>query len=504
MTPGRDDEAEFTRSGLIRKEGMRLSEEKHPELEGVFGTARKAFPGLHAFDKAHAVMLTEEGIIPLDVGQAILAGLREMDDDPIEARAQLGGHLHTGEAYLKQNDSETVAGWIHTGRSSADLGSVSTRWRVRDDLLDVMGLHLGVREALLEKAEAHTRTVMPGYSHLQPAQPITFGHYLLCFENAMRRDFERLSSAYEHANISPAGAGVMTGSSFDIDRERTAELLGFEEVATNTMDAVQNTDWIFETYSTYMTLYSTVAKFNEDLTLFGTKEYGFIDIADRFCGTSSIMPHKKNYNFNLFAAGATGTIYGAGFGTFIQGKTSHGRFDSIRAGREKLDECFEVLEKVLTMLPEVVETLAVNESRMRESAARNWTQGTDIADSIVRHEGVPFRTAHQITAVLVRLASERELSPAEVDVELLEKAAEEAVGERLGFDAAVLEEVVDPMDCVASRTLIGGPAPERVQDDVDLGRERVRADWAALEGRRRGLAEAADALDRAIDELLDA
>lgn len=493
---------------VYRKEGVRLEEDMVDELYDYFYSppaVLEILEGIHAFDKAHTVMLVEEGIISKADGVQILNGLREMEERGVIAtREQLGGHFHTGEAFLTEQLDESVAGRIHAGRSSGDLQAVGSRWRNREGIIGVMERLNELRESMLETADEHTETVMPGYTHMRHAQPTTFGHYLLSFEKAFERDYERLQQAYAHTNVSPAGAAIMTGSSFPLNRDRTRELLGFDDLYSNTMDAVFNTDFGLETHAALMSLQSTITKLAEDLILFETDEYNFLSLADRFSGTSSIMPQKKNPYLNEFIITTTGDVYGNGLSAFVSNNESHGRMETLISGFKNLWETFDLLNVVLDLLADAIRTVNVNEDVMREAAGSHWAQATDIADLMVQERDIPFRSAHQITGVLVRHCTSNGVEPKDVTVDMVDRAAEEVLGEKIALDEETLERALDPEKCVNARTLVGGPAFANVEAEVGNSRKQLGQDRAEVEERRSKLDDAAAELEAAIDSLVEA
>ena len=280
----------------FRTAGIRLLEEPLENLK-VHDSQKAAriLYAVHMFDKAHLVMLTEEKLIPFEDGAAMLRALREMEAEGVEkVRLEVQGGKHSGEQYLIRRLGEEVGGRIHLGRSSGDLGEVSIRIVQRDQILAVLRKVNEFREVLLKTAKQHFHTVMPGYTHGQHAQPLTYGQQFLAWVSVLERDFQRLAKLFDRVNESPAGAAIMTGSDFPINRHRTAELLGFDRPIKNTLDAILSHDVLLEHHAALAILHANLTRWAEDLMLWGTNEFDLIDIPDRFCGTSSIMMQKKN------------------------------------------------------------------------------------------------------------------------------------------------------------------------------------------------------------------
>src|SRR5581483_5172605 len=281
-----------------RNPGIRLREDMLPQLKKLYGEhTREMLPAVHAFDKAHTVMLVEERLLDAKAGAAVLRALRKMESEGVaKVRMEVGGGLHSGEHYVIRQLGEEIGGQFHLARSSGDLSSVAINVLQRERLLKVARAVNALRRVLVELAPAHTDTIMPGYSFGQHAQPMTLAHLWLSWAATLARDFERLHGAYRRVNVSPAGAAIMVGSNFIVNRERTAELLGFDGVHENCADAILelNADDSLETPAAIAVLYHSLAKWADDLIQWSTTEYKFVDIPDRYCNTSSIMMQKKN------------------------------------------------------------------------------------------------------------------------------------------------------------------------------------------------------------------
>lgn len=489
----------------FRRAGIRLTEEPLPNLvahrsdEGM-----EILPAVHAFDKAHLTMLAEEELIPRDAAIAMLRTLRETEaDDFLKARREAGGGMHSAEFLLIQRHGEEVGGHLHLGRSSGDLGAVSARIVQRDGLLDAMEELCGLREALLGVAGEHAETVMPGYLQGQHAQPVTLGHVLAGWAAVLERDFERAAQAYARINVSPAGAAIGTGSGFPLNRERTAELLGFDRPAPNAHDAIMSHDTLLDSFCVLAVLNAGLARWADDLLLWDSTEVGIVDIPDRFCGTSSILMQTKNpYAPQLIkglgAASAGGLVTALMVEKSPTGLPVLDRQYSYaalwRAQRDTLRD--------LRWWRELLPALRWDTDRMEELAGAHWAQATEIADALVRERGLPFRSAHQIVGILVRHAGERGFSPAETTTERLDEAAIEYHGEPAGLGEEALRAALDPRHFVESRTLYGGPAPAQVRERLADFRAALERDESHHRELREHRDAAAAKLEAAIDALL--
>lgn len=490
-----------------RNAGIRLREEMLPQLGKIYGGHMEAFlPAVHAFDKAHAVMLIEEGLLALPAGKETLTGLRQMEADGVVAsRLRSGGGLHSGEQYLIRKYGEDSGGRFHLARSSGDLSTISINMLQRDKLLAIMRAVNGLRRVLIGLARSHTDTILPGYSFGQHAHPMTLSHFWLSWVATLARDFDRLHGAYRRVNVSPAGAAIMVGSNFAINRERTAELLGFDGVHENCADAIleMNADDSLDVPAVIAVLYHSMAKWADDLIQWSTSEYNFIDFPDRYCNTSSIMMQKKNVigpaevkGSSAEALGCFVTSYHALKGT--TGLPIQERYYALEMLWKVADSAVRDLGWFCDMLP----ALEIRKAHMREQAWRHWATATDLAGALVSGHDMPWRTAHQIVGILVRLCEERGLGPADVTPALLDEAAMLYHEQPAGMTQSAIDEALDPERFIAARTLRGGPAPAESLRQAAVFEEITAADEktvAAIDARR---AESERKLEAAVDAIL--
>jgi len=489
----------------FRNPGIRLREPIVASLESHRSDLiRDELYGIHAFDKAHLVMLVEEGLIPRADGVASLRQLRQMESEGVEdLRVRHGGGMHSGEQYLIRMLGEEVGGRMHLGRSSGDLGEVGTRIFARDGLLNVVDATLRLRGTLIEVAGQHLETVMPGYTHAQHAQPTTWGHMLLSWVSVLERDTDRLLLAFDQMNRSPAGAAILTGSDFPLNRHRVAELLGFAIVERNTFDAILSHDNLFTTLSALSILHMNLARWSDDLMLFNTSEFGMVDFPDRFCGTSSIMMQKKNAYAPQYIKGAAAETVGALMASFLIEKdpTSIPILDRA-VTREAIKRSIGKTVRDMNWMSEFMPVLDLRTDLMKERAGMYWAQATEVAGALVREKGLPWRTAHQIVGILVRLCEDRAIAPKDVTPELIDEAAVLYMEEPVGLDAAALREALDPEAAVRRRTLYGGPAPSEVRERLPEYEDCLSKDRVRLDGARAPVERGKTLLEDAIDKLL--
>lgn len=481
--------------------GIRMTEPLMPGMGGAYTeSGADVLEAYHLFDKAHLVMLGEEGLIPREAASAMLAAIREMEHGgTVETRRQTGGGMHSGEQYLIRRLGYDVAGRIHLGRSTGDFGAVARRVRERTRLLELAEAVNTLRAALLDTAEGYLDAVMPGQTGSQHAQPTTLGHQYLAWVSALERHLEQLTGAYARVNRSPAGAAILTGSSFAVDRERTADLMGFEGVLRNTIDAIQGHDDELDTLSVAVSLNVNLARWANDVNFWSTSEAGYVRVPDRFCGTSSIMAQKRNPAMLPAMRTAAAEALGALTTTGAALNATSGDFGG--DGGAALHRTFDAAVRGANWLAELVPALEVDRARMLESAGAHWAQATDVAAALVVEKDWPWRIGHQVTAILVRLSEERGIAPLDVTPALLDEASMLYLGEPAGLGEDALRDALDPARFVERRTLYGGPAPEAAREELAEHRESLAAgrEWVrATQGR---LDAAASRLEAAIDGL---
>ncbi|AUG48772.1 argininosuccinate lyase [Haloarcula taiwanensis] len=448
-----------------------------------------------AVDRAHVVMLAEQEIIDRETAGEVLAALADVED---------AGHgaLPDGEDVHEAIESAVIdrvgqsGGKMHTARSRNDEVAACIRYRLRADILDLMETVIGAREQLIEVARAERETVMPGYTHLQPAQPTTVAHWVLSYEQALQRDTARLLDAYKRVNQNPLGSAAFAGTPFDVDRERTAALLGFEGVAENSMDASATRDFLVETTSAVATLATTLSGLAEDVVVMASK--GHVDLDDDYASTSSIMPQKKNPDTLELVRGRTGDAVAGlnGLLTNLKGQPRAYNRDLQRAGRHAWDAIDSVTESV-EVAAGAVATADWPAETLVAAATDGFATATGVAD-LLAMAGVPFRTAHEVVAEAAAGLAADEDAP---DYAALSAVAEDVLGEPLSayVDRDALVAALDPAESVAMRDSRGGPDPDAVVEQVSVAEDALAADSEALTARRQAVSQAADRRQTEVD-----
>ena len=354
---------------------------------------------------------------------------------------------------------------LHTARSRNDQVATDVRLYLRAAIDEIAVLLAALQGALLDLAESHTATVMPGFTHLQVAQPVTFGHHLMAYVQMLERDRGRLQDCRRRVNHLPLGAAALAGTSFPIDRERVARELGFEGVCENSIDAVSDRDFAIEFTAAAALVMTHLSRLSEELILWMSPRFGFIDLADRYCTGSSIMPQKKNPDVPELVRGKTGRVTGhlVALLTLMKGQPLAYNKDN-QEDKEPLFDTVDTLTMTLRIYADMMRGVTVDAERMRAAALEGYATATDLADYLVR-KGLPFRDAHEAVARAVRLAVERGCDLAALSLADLRGFSPLVDGDALA--------VLTPEGSVASRDHLGGTAPGQVRAAIARARARL-------------------------------
>ncbi len=422
-----------------------------------------------AGSRAHALMLADQGIISAEDAKRIVAGLDKIASEIAAgtftfSRALEDIHMNI-EARLAEIIGE-AAGRLHTARSRNDQVATDLKLWVRDaiDELDEQ-LHT-LQEALAEKAEAHADAVMPGFTHLQSAQPVTFGHHLLAYVEMLQRDRDRFADCRRRLNTCPLGAAALAGTAFPIDRQATASALGFDGPAANSLDAVSDRDFVMEALAAASISAVHLSRFAEEIVIWSTAQFGFIRLSDRFTTGSSIMPQKRNPDAAELVRAKTGRIVGALNALIVTMKGLPLAYSKdMQEDKEQVFDALPSLSLCLAAMTGMVSDLTVDKNAMREAAGAGYSTATDLADWLVREAGLPFRDAHHVTGRIVAEAEARNVALDVLPLDVMQSvhpAISKAVYDVLSVEASV-----------ASRTSEGGTAPENVRKAAKAWRARL-------------------------------
>ena len=417
---------------------------------------------------AHAEMLCHQGIISQQDHDAIVAGLQaitaEIEAGSFEWKLDLEDvHLNI-EARLTQLAGD-AGKRLHTGRSRNDQVATDVRLWLRDEIDVISDLLRQLQVALVDLADQNTDVILPGFTHLQVAQPVAFGHHMLAYVEMFSRDGERMDDVRRRVNRLPLGAAALAGTSYPLDRERVAATLGMDSVCQNSLDAVSDRDFAIEFAAAASLCMVHFSRLSEELVLWMSQSFGFIDIADRFCTGSSIMPQKKNPDVPELARGKTGRVVGhlMGLITLMKGQPLAYNKDN-QEDKEPLFDSVDTLKDTLRIFAEMVQGITVRPEAMERAASRGYATATDLADYLTR-KGLPFRDAHETVAHAVKTAIDQGVDLAELPLQVLQ-----------GFNSRIEQDVYEVLSLRGSlqaRNILGGTAPQQVRAQIARHRQRL-------------------------------
>ncbi len=461
---------------------------------------RVAFEPQMQIHLAHTVMLARQNIIGRDDARAILGALTE-----IHAAGPAGIEIDHGledmyshlERALIRRIGPDVGGRMHTGRSRNDLGVTTARMVLRASLLDLLDRVLAFHRVLVDLAARHVETVMPGLTHSQHAQIITLGYYLAAFADVVSRDLARLEAAYGRVNRNPLGAAALTTTGFPLDRQLTTALLGFDGLVENAYDAIVSRDDVVEAAGAVALLMTNLSRLAEDLWIWSTLEFGYAELADRYCSVSSIMPQKKNPGVLEKLKALSAEALGDATAAFAAVKNvSFSECGDAQAGANPpLHRAIDAAITALDLLGGVLPSTTFHAERMRRLAEIGFATMTELADTIVRETGMSFRMAHNVVGKTVSRAVDEGKTAMGLTTGMLDESCQDLFGHPLGLSPEALSRALDPWENVCVRTVTGGPAPaEMARMLADAGarqtaaEERQRLRRQRLESSRQQLA----------------
>lgn len=417
---------------------------------------------------AHATMLGRCGILTQEEVDTIIQGLHQVQQEIDAGEFNWSIALEDVHMNVESRLTDiigTVGKKLHTGRSRNDQVATDIRLWLREEVDNIIELLVKLQSGLLNLAEQHTETITPGFTHLQTAQPVSFGHHVMAWFEMLNRDTERLIDARRRINQMPLGSAALAGTTFPIDRTITAELLGFEGICQNSLDAVSDRDFAIEFTSAASILMMHLSRMSEEIILWMSAQFGFVQIPDRFCTGSSIMPQKKNPDVPELVRGKAARVFGQLITLLTLMKNQPLAYNKDnQEDKEPLFDCVDTLTGSLLAFVDMLPNIIPNKENMRAATMKGYATATDLADYLVRR-GVPFRDAHEVVGNAVALGIKEGVDLSELKLEQLQQFSD-AIGDDV-FDYLTLE------GSLAARDHLGGTAPNQVLQAVARGRERL-------------------------------
>jgi len=413
-------------------------------------------------NEAHTIMLIEQKIIDKEQGAELLNALEKL-----KAEAKIKPWIEDIHLYIEEEVAKKAKGEagenLHIAKSRNDQVATAIRMKLREELINLIKTLLDFQKNILKKAEKHTETIIPGYTHLRAAQPVTFSHYLLYQFDVFQRNLQRLTECYGRVNACPMGAAALATTSFPINRERIAEFLGFAEVLENSIDAVGSRDFVLETLAILSIIAIDVSRLAEDLIVWSTPEFDLVELPDEFCSTSSIMPQKKNPDVLEVVRARMNHVIGNFTACALTLKSLPSGYNlDFQEVTPKLWESLEKVNESINMLSNLI-VFCKPKGQNAKSPILAFSTSTELVRILFQKYGVPFRTAHKIVGALVRKLSEKGLDLADATSEMLKETAKEVAGISLAVSTNDLKTAADVVSFIKNHSVHGGPSPVEVR-----------------------------------------
>lgn len=416
---------------------------------------------------AHCSMLVKAGILTFAEGKRIIGGLREIEEEILSGQFAFDPSLEDIHMNIEKKLTEKigpVGGKLHTGRSRNDQVALDMHLYVKKETLEVIKSIVSLQKVLLELAEKYLDVIFPGYTHLQRAQPVLFSHHLMAYFWMLQRDQVRFRETFQHADAMPLGAGALSGTSFPIDREKVADQLGFDGLYENSMDAVSDRDFVLDFLYSASVLMMHLSRFSEELVLWSSQEFSFIELGDAFTTGSSMMPQKKNPDIPELVRGKTGRVYGNLMALLVVFKGLPLAYNKdMQEDKEPLFDTVDTIKNILSLYADLLRTMKLHKENIKSSVKKDFSVATELADFLAR-QGIPFREAHAVIGRLIREALESN--------KFLDEFSEQELTEihpLLGLAEA--RELLLPHKAVGAKKCRGGTAPEAVQKQLRMAKE---------------------------------
>lgn len=429
--------------------------------------------------EAHVLMLIKEDIVSKETGKKILESLEKINYSDIK-----GEDVHVAiESELRKKIGKEKAGWLHTARSRNDEVATCIRIRVRDELIKIAKETIKLIETLIKKSKKHKKDFLPGFTHLQHAEPTTISHHLLSYSQSILRDLDRIIKVYKRTNRSPLGAGALTTTSYDINRKKTASLLGFDEVIKNSIDAVDSRDYLVETSSVLLNEMLTISKLAEELILWSSKEFSFIELPDKYTSTSSIMPQKKNPDILEMIRAKTSIIQGnlvSVSGIIKANPRAYNR--DLQEINPKIWESIEITQKSIHLIQKILKKTTYNLGEINDSLQEDQSNASELANKLVRKNNIPFRLAHNKIASQIK---------------------EGKTIKEIAKNYGIPETEINKKEILKKKKNIGSPAPNQVEKNIQEQLDTLDKKIQMINKIENRVQKKLNKLDKEINELLD-
>ena len=417
---------------------------------------------------AHAEMLGKCGIISVEDSLLIVKTLGEILADIEDGKVEFmidAEDIHMNIETILIKRIGDAGKRLHTGRSRNDQVALDIRMYLKDEIINIKNMLISLENTLLTLAKEHTDTIMPGYTHLQKAQPITLAHHTMAYFEMFKRDIMRLDDCYERCNIMPLGSGALAGTTYPLDREFVAEKLGFKDVTLNSLDGVSDRDFVIELASALSIIIMHLSRYSEELILWNTNEFQFVEMDDSCSTGSSIMPQKKNPDVAELIRGKTGRVYGDLMSILTTMKGIPLAYNKdMQEDKECIFDAIDTVELCIPVFEKMIATMKINKDRMYKGAGGGFTNATDAADYLVK-KGMPFREAHEVIGKMVIYAIESGKALSEFTMEEFKNCS--------GVIEDDIYDAIDLKTCVEDRNIIGGPAKQAVMASIKKGEDFI-------------------------------
>ena len=454
----------------------KTTDEMINEFQASIGFDKRMYREDIAGSIAHAAMLEKCGILSAEDCDRIIAGLKEIEKQIDSGAFLFDVGLEDIHMNIEKRLTDAIGeagGRLHTARSRNDQVALDTHLYVRRETAAVMALILDMQRALVETAEKYGDVIMPGYTHLQRAQPILFSHHLMAYFAMLGRDFDRFAGVYARADLMPLGAGALAGTTFPIDREFVARQLHFERIYTNSLDAVSDRDYIMEFLAASSILMVHLSRLSEETILWCSREFSFVELDDAHCTGSSMMPQKKNPDVSELVRGKTGRVVGhlMAMLTTVKGLPLAYNKD-LQEDKEGIFDAIDTVKFSLAVYARILRGMKVNRAVMKRAVEEDFSNATDLADYLAK-KGLPFREAHAVAGQAVHYCIERKKWLADLTLEEFQKFSP--------LFAADIKDVIRPENCVANRNSSGGTSPAQVKNQIEAARQLMAAEQKTVE-----------------------